>query len=65
MVELGLQSMHENTLKLINRGHDLQNFIEAVQKLKERNIFVVVHIINGLPNESKEMMIDTVKFLNH
>ena len=38
MVELGLQSMHENTLKLINRGHDLQNFIEAVQKLKERNI---------------------------
>lgn len=64
MVELGLQSMHENTLKLINRGHDLQNFIEAVQKLKERNIFVVVHIINGLPNESKEMMIDTVKFLN-
>ena len=65
MVELGLQSMHENTLKLINRGHDLQNFIEAVQKLKERNIFFVVHIINGLPNESKEMMIDTVKFLNH
>ena len=64
MVELGLQSMHEDTLKFINRGHDLQNFIDAIQELKKRNIFVVVHIINGFPNESKDMMIETVKFLN-
>ena len=64
MVELGLQSMHEATLKFINRGHDLKNFEEAVIKLKERGIFVVVHIINGLPHETKEMMIDTVKYLN-
>src|SRR5699024_8160915 len=57
MVELGLQSMHDETLKLINRGHDLKNFQEAVKKLRARGIFVVVHIINGLPGESKEMMI--------
>lgn len=64
MVELGLQSMHEKTLKFINRGHDLKNFEEAVKRLKKRNIFVVVHIINGIPGETKEMMIDTVKYLN-
>ena len=64
MVELGLQSMHDKTLKLINRGHDLKNFEEAVFKLKMRGIFTVVHIINGLPDEDKEMMIDTVKYLN-
>ncbi len=64
MVEIGLQSKHEETLKYINRGHDLKGFEEAVNKLKQRGIFVVVHIINGLPYETKEMMIDTVKYLN-
>ena len=64
IVELGRQSMHEDTLKFIRRGHDLKNFEDAVKKLKERNIFVVVHIINGLPYETKEMMIETVKYLN-
>ena len=64
IVELGLQSMHEDTLKFIRRGHDLKNFEDAVKKLKERNIFVGVHIINGLPYETKEMMIETVKYLN-
>lgn len=63
-VELGLQSMHDKTLKLINRGHDLENFDTMVKKLKKRNINVVVHIINGLPYETKEDMIDTVKYLN-
>ena len=63
-VELGLQSMHEETLKLINRGHDLKNFDECVKRLKDRNIRVVAHIINGLPFESKDMMIETVKHLN-
>ena len=63
-IELGLQSMHEKTLKLINRGHDLQNFEDMVKRLKERNINVVVHIINGLPYETKEDMINTVKYLN-
>ena len=65
MVEIGLQSIHEETLKLINRGHDLKNFEEAIKKLKARGIMVVVHIINGLPYETKEMMLDTVKYLNN
>ncbi len=63
-IELGLQSMHDKTLELINRGHDLDCFDKCVKKLKENNINVVVHIINGLPNETKQMMIDTVKHIN-
>ena len=63
-IELGLQSIHNKTLKYINRGHDLECFYECFKKLKKRNINVVVHIINGLPYENKDMMIDTVKYLN-
>ncbi len=63
-VELGLQSIHEKTSNLINRCHDLKCFDDMVKKLKERNIFTVVHIINGLPYETKEMMIETVKHVN-
>lgn len=63
-VELGLQSSKEKTLKLIKRGHDINNFIRAVKNLQKRNIKVVVHIINGLPYETKEDMLNTVKFLN-
>lgn len=64
-VELGLQTIHEKTTKLINRCHTLDNFEEMVKKLRERNINVVVHIINGLPYETKEMMIETIKYLNN
>jgi len=64
-LEIGLQSMHEETLKLINRGHNLENFVKAIKELKRRKIFTVVHIINGLPYETKEMMIETVKYLNN
>lgn len=63
-VELGLQSMHEKTLNLINRGHDLKSFESMVKKLQQRQINVVVHIINGLPYETKEDMINTAKYLN-
>lgn len=63
-VELGLQSIHEKTNKIINRCHSLECFNKAVNELRKRNINVVVHIINGLPYETKEMMIDTVKYLN-
>lgn len=63
-VELGLQSIHNQTLKLINRGHDLKSFEIMVKKLQARNINIVVHIINGLPHETKEMMIETVKYLS-
>lgn len=64
IVELGLQSIHEKTLKFINRGHDLQNFEQAVKELQKRNIEVIVHIINGLPGETKKDMIETIKYLN-
>ena len=63
-IELGLQTIHENTSKLINRGHDLKCFEAMVNKLRNKNINVVVHIINGLPYETKDMMIETVKYLN-
>ena len=63
-IELGLQTIHETTSKLINRCHSLKQFETMVKKLQERNIEVVVHIINGLPYETKEMMLETVKYLN-
>ena len=63
-IELGLQTIHENTSKQINRGHDLKCFEEMVKKLREKNINVVIHIMNGLPHETKEMMLETVKYLN-
>lgn len=63
-IELGLQTIHEDTSKLINRCHSLDCFYDMVQKLRARNINVVVHIINGLPFETKDMMIETVKYLN-
>lgn len=65
VIELGLQTMHEKTSKLINRGHTLKQFEEAVINLRKRNIDVVVHIINGLPYETKEMMLETVKYLSN
>ena len=64
IVELGLQTIHESTSNLINRCHTLEQFDDMVKKLRERNINVVVHIINGLPYETEEMMLDTVKHLN-
>ena len=64
-VELGLQTIKESTSKLINRCHTLDCFKDMVEKLRERNIDVVVHIINGLPYETKEDMLETVKYLNN
>ena len=63
-IELGLQTIHPKTTKLINRCHSLECFDEMVKKLRDRNINVVVHVINGLPDETKEDMIETVKYLN-
>lgn len=63
-IELGLQTIHEDTSKFINRCHALDCFNECVKELRNRNINVVVHIINGLPYETKEMMLDTIKYLN-
>lgn len=63
-VELGLQTIHEKTIKDINRNSTNEEFISAVKKLREANIEVVVHIINGLPNETEEMMLKTIDFIN-
>ena len=60
-VELGLQTIHNKTSKVINRGHDYDKFLEGVEKLKKHNIKTVVHIINGLPGEDYNMMMETAK----
>ena len=64
-IELGLQTINEKTTKLINRCHTLECFEDMVKKLRDRNIDVVVHIINGLPYETKEDMLNTIKYLNN
>lgn len=63
-IELGLQTSNEKTSKLINRCHSLKCFEDMVKELRKRNINVVVHIINGLPYETKIDMINTVKYLS-
>jgi uncharacterized protein len=60
-VELGLQTIHERTALLINRAHDYQCYVEGVAKLRKHGIRVCAHIINGLPLETPEMMLETAK----
>lgn len=60
-VELGLQSAHNETGVLINRAHDYDCYVEGVEKLHARGIRVCTHIINGLPRETPEMMMQTVQ----
>ena len=63
-IELGLQSSNNNTLEYIKRGHTVETFISTVKELKKRNIFVVAHIINGLPTDTETDMLNTAKLLN-
>jgi len=63
-VEIGLQTSNDETARLINRGYNYETFTTAVNKLRNHNINVTVHIINGLPNETKDVMINTVKDIN-
>jgi radical SAM protein (TIGR01212 family) len=58
-VEMGLQTVHESTSTLINRAHDTQCYLEAVEKLRKHNIRTCAHIIYGLPQESHDMMLQT------
>ncbi|WP_099362237.1 TIGR01212 family radical SAM protein [Fredinandcohnia onubensis] len=60
-VELGLQTVHEKTAQLINRAHDFQCYVDGVNKLRKHNIQICSHIINGLPQETPEMMMDTAR----
>lgn len=62
-LEYGLQSIHDKTLKFINRGHDFETFLKAYKMTKERGINVGVHVILGLPDETKQDMLDTIKTL--
>ena len=62
-VELGLQTIHDSTAQLINRCHSFEEFKRGYQMLKEAGIRVCVHIINGLPSENEEMMLETAETL--
>ena len=63
-LELGLQTCHESTAAFIRRGYPLEVFQDAVLRAKDAGLNVVVHIILGLPGESKEMMFQTIHYLN-
>lgn len=60
-VELGLQTVHDKTAALINRCHTYADFLNGFEMLSSRGINVCVHLINGLPLESREMMLETVR----
>lgn len=60
-VELGLQTIHEQTAQIINRAHDFHCYVEGVQKLRNHGIRVCSHIIDGLPLETPEMMMETAR----
>lgn len=60
-VELGLQTIHDRTLRFINRGYGHDRFMEGYNRLKERGIRVCLHIINSLPGETADMMIETAR----
>lgn len=62
-VELGLQTMHQKTAEYIRRGYTLDIYDEAVKKLKQAGINTVVHIILGLPGETKADMLETVRYV--
>ena len=63
-VELGLQTVHERTARLIRRGYALPVFEQALCKLQARGIPVIVHVILGLPGETREDMLETVRYLS-
>jgi len=62
-LEIGVQSIHQKTNIAINRGHSMEVVNEVIQKCKDKNFDVVIHIINGLPKEDQAMMIDTAKWV--
>lgn len=62
-VELGLQTIHQKSAKYIRRGYDLSVYDKAVRDLKKIGVNIVVHVILGLPNESENDMLETVKYV--
>ncbi|MBQ8305511.1 MAG: TIGR01212 family radical SAM protein [Blautia sp.] len=63
-VELGLQTIHEDTARYIRRGYALPCFLDAVRALRERSLTVIVHLILGLPGEDRERVLASVRYLN-
>lgn len=63
-IELGLQTIHEKTAQYIRRGYRLSCFDQALENLRKRNIEVIVHTILGLPGESREEILETMRYLN-
>ncbi len=64
-VELGLQTIHESTALFIRRGYPLSEYVSAVDNLTREGIEVIVHVILGLPYETKEMMLETIDFISN
>ena len=64
-VELGLQTIHPNTAALIRRGYPLSSFADTAARLKEAGLTVIVHLILGLPGESREQMLSSVDYTAH
>ena len=62
-VELGLQTIHEGTAERIRRGYPLSVFEDTYRRLKDAGLTVIVHLIFGLPGETREMMLDSVRYL--
>ncbi len=63
-IELGLQTIHEHTATLINRGYTLPVFTDAVMALHKRGITTIVHVILGLPGEEESDILETISYLN-
>jgi radical SAM protein (TIGR01212 family) len=60
-LELGLQSVHDATLRLINRGHTYQEFLKGYRLARKYPLLICLHIIIGLPNENREHLLDTAR----
>ena len=60
-LELGLQTIHDDTAKRVNRGHDYKTFLKGLDLLRKHHLDVCVHIINGLPYETIDMMMETAR----
>lgn len=63
-IELGLQTIHEKTARYIRRGYPLKTFEETVSKLHQHHLDIIVHIILGLPGETDEQILETIRYLN-
>ena len=63
-VELGLQTIHEETAQRVHRGYELPVFEDAYRRLKASGLEVIIHVILGLPGETREDMLETVRYLS-